>query len=491
MYLCYTARRAHTMRCENHLWRRLSRLIFFAYDYACTAQWGGSPSTEIFLMTSSLRTLMLVLLPWSRSSLRPYLQSLRPTSARPFPSCAVSGYVYVLNIPHSPLAYGSCVRPFITAPPRLLLTAMSSIACCSFALALCKAAPLAALAFLIAFDPLLRLLPSTLSTQGAVQACADDVGLVLNSHEMLRPVSRVFRLCKFLANLDLTFLYCALVPLVPDHLGATVHLKAWLSSHVPPWRDLPLDTSAPYLGLHIGPHAASRYWVKPSRAWLSRVREIFGTPAPLSVSASLYNRFAVPTLGHVAQLALPPPSCSLESRTRSPASSTPLPLRSPLPPPSTSPFGMGGGGRPPHQCESLHPRRPHPGCHPYHHHLARGALLPLLYGLSLPPPLLGLHGSLLPPPSGWATPTLSPCTTPLAALYPQRFPIWPLRPPRGSALHSGSRSTASPHRCARICSSSSRRRYPSVHTPRRERAHRVCCTRAAGPAPVPLPARVL
>ena len=92
------------------------------------------------------------------------------------------------------------------------------------------AAPLAALALLIAFDPLsCAPIQATLSTHGTVQACAGGAGMVLNSHDMLLQVVRAFRSCKLLANLDVAIQHCTLAPLVSDHLGATARLRSWLA----------------------------------------------------------------------------------------------------------------------------------------------------------------------------------------------------------------------------------------------------------------------
>ena len=61
-----------------------------------------------------------------------------------------------------------------------------------------------------------------------------------------------------------------------------------------------------YLGFMIGPGKADESWIAPAAKFMARVRLWENQPLGLQYDALVYNTFAIPVLGYIAQLETPP-----------------------------------------------------------------------------------------------------------------------------------------------------------------------------------------
>eukprot|EP00973_Karenia_brevis_P085964 11922239-Karenia_brevis.AAC.1 len=74
----------------------------------------------------------------------------------------------------------------------------------------------------------------------------------------------IFFIAQQTAGLTLGASKCVLVPLVDsDFDGVSEYLGSWLRRWLPSWASFQICLSAEYLGIAMGPSAASKQWVKP------------------------------------------------------------------------------------------------------------------------------------------------------------------------------------------------------------------------------------
>ena len=85
-------------------------------------------------------------------------------------------------------------------------------------------------------------------------------------------------------------------------------VRAWLRRAVPHWENLIMRDSAKYLGFFIGPTSGAHQWTAATRKYSERVISIKLLKLPLRLAVNRHNYFALPVLGYISQLALPPPN---------------------------------------------------------------------------------------------------------------------------------------------------------------------------------------
>ena len=94
------------------------------------------------------------------------------------------------------------------------------------------------------------------------------------------------------------------VPLKSGFDAASIH--SWIVRHVPLLSGARILAALKYLGLYLGPQAASWNWNSQRAKFSSRVKAIIRSGAPLGASLSLYSSRAMTVLSYVAQFLAPP-----------------------------------------------------------------------------------------------------------------------------------------------------------------------------------------
>jgi len=104
-------------------------------------------------------------------------------------------------------------------------------------------------------------------TKGYLGACADDIGLLTHTFDLLRAASEPFSAAEELALLSLKPRTCFIVPLWAAATHDTTALtKDLLASLGPPWGGFSVAGRAKYLGVFLGPAASlSDEWHAPGQ----------------------------------------------------------------------------------------------------------------------------------------------------------------------------------------------------------------------------------
>eukprot|EP00973_Karenia_brevis_P063364 8807284-Karenia_brevis.AAC.1 len=168
--------------------------------------------------------------------------------------------------------------------------------------------PLASVLFVLALEPFVCMLHSTIAGQGIIEVCADDIAVVLQSWIQLKDLYKVFQFAQSAAGLTLKPKKCVLVPLsapLSPHLVSV--LRDFLNSHSPPWAQFSITAAAKYLGIWLGPSSQVHSWNEPVTEFVNRVHTISDSHVAPSLGVCTYNMKAVPTLTYPAQFLPPPP----------------------------------------------------------------------------------------------------------------------------------------------------------------------------------------
>ena len=169
--------------------------------------------------------------------------------------------------------------------------------------------PLSGMLFAIAIDPFLRSITSSIDEKriGATRACADDIAVALASLYGLCELFPCFDAAEKLAGLSLKPKKCVVVPagkVLTDELGTDI--KRWLERNLPSWQDFNIRPVGKYLGFMVGPSSAASQWAAACSKYRTCTVALARTGAPASVALYNYNVRAVPVLGYLQQLLLPP-----------------------------------------------------------------------------------------------------------------------------------------------------------------------------------------
>jgi len=83
-------------------------------------------------------------------------------------------------------------------------------------------------------------------------------------------------------------------------------IRRWLSDHCPAFATFEITNHATYLGICIGPVSKAHLWKGAMLKYKAKVDQINLHADHPKVALGEYSSKAVPTLGYIAQLALPP-----------------------------------------------------------------------------------------------------------------------------------------------------------------------------------------
>jgi len=121
-------------------------------------------------------------------------------------------------------------------------------------------------------------------------------------------VAKIFHDFELATNLKLKPKKSILIATVLQLSGWNLDMiRAWLTRAVPHWENLVIKDSAKYLGFFIGPTSGASQWIAAAQKYSERVVSIKHMKLPLRLAVNRHNYYAVPVLGYIAQLALPPP----------------------------------------------------------------------------------------------------------------------------------------------------------------------------------------
>ena len=166
--------------------------------------------------------------------------------------------------------------------------------------------PLSGTLFVLVIDPLLWAFKAKLSST-IIRTCADDIGMALRKLEELCLVYKIFSDFEQATNLHLKPSKSIIIPTVFKLSNWNLDmLRAWLRRNVPKWVDLVVRSSSKYLGFFLGPTSGRSQWIAPAMKYADRVIGIKDMKLPLRLAVAKHNYYALPVLGYVAQLALPP-----------------------------------------------------------------------------------------------------------------------------------------------------------------------------------------
>ena len=169
--------------------------------------------------------------------------------------------------------------------------------------------PLSGSIFAICADPVLSKMKCMLhaSCAGVVRACADDIGAALSSVRGLNILKPIFDLALRTAGLKLKPSKCVIVPLhsaCDEACQRSVH--AWIADHIPCWSCFKIEGTAKYLGVWMGPAAATMQWKSQLAKLVDRACCVASMGLAASAAIPLCNLRAVPVVGYLAQFCSPP-----------------------------------------------------------------------------------------------------------------------------------------------------------------------------------------
>ena len=146
------------------------------------------------------------------------------------------------------------------------------------------------------------------SSLGIVRACADDIGAALSSINGLSVLQPVFQLASVSAGLRLKPSKCIVIPVFGEFSeDAKRAVMNWLEENIHDWSRFSVRSTAKYLGIWMGPAAATQQWKTQLAKLAGRAATIVSLALPASASLPLYSSRAAPVTSYVAQFCEPPP----------------------------------------------------------------------------------------------------------------------------------------------------------------------------------------
>ena len=155
---------------------------------------------------------------------------------------------------------------------------------------------------------------STAGARGLLWLCADDIAMVLRGIRDVELCYPIFVAAEVIMGLRLKPSKCVVVPVDPvvvpvDPAATEQHqatMQATLHSLDPRWSAFQVSSARLYLGVFLGPEAASRSRTAPLAKWKQRARDIAAGSPPAAATAVIYRKRAFSVLTYVAGLAQPP-----------------------------------------------------------------------------------------------------------------------------------------------------------------------------------------
>ncbi|CAK0871390.1 unnamed protein product, partial [Prorocentrum cordatum] len=163
--------------------------------------------------------------------------------------------------------------------------------------------PLSGTVWCLAMDAPIRALLAAIAEHGSLTACAGDLGMLIKNAVALPSIDHTFVSIELAFNLQLALHKCVLVPLWEEITDDTLqNVKSFLAEEVPRWLGFRIDSSAKYLGTHLGPGVADfGIWKAAAGKWWTRCWELARTGMATSLAARAYNINALPCLSYLAQ----------------------------------------------------------------------------------------------------------------------------------------------------------------------------------------------
>ena len=175
--------------------------------------------------------------------------------------------------------------------------------------------PLSGTLFALALDPFMRrLLWQLPASMGILTGFADDLGaLLFDLFKSLPWLMHVFYQFASASGLHLNKEKCVLIPLWSI---SEKNLRNWLAEDVGGFQKCTISNFAKYLGIMIGPDAAGKSWVAPTKKYVERVHAVRNLGLGFCRAVSNYQIHAVSVLQFVAQFEEVPPE-TLKAEMRS------------------------------------------------------------------------------------------------------------------------------------------------------------------------------
>ncbi|CAK0888874.1 unnamed protein product [Prorocentrum cordatum] len=163
--------------------------------------------------------------------------------------------------------------------------------------------PLSGTIWCLAMDAPIRALLAAIAEHGSLKACADDLGMLIKNAVALPSIDHTFVSIELAFNLQLALHKCVLVPLWEEITDDTLqNVKSFLAEEVPRWLGFRIDSSAKYLGTHLGPGVTDfGIWKAAVGKWWTRCWELARTGMATSLAARACNINALPCLSYLAQ----------------------------------------------------------------------------------------------------------------------------------------------------------------------------------------------
>ncbi|CAK0844501.1 unnamed protein product, partial [Prorocentrum cordatum] len=163
--------------------------------------------------------------------------------------------------------------------------------------------PLSGTVWCLAMDAPIRALLAAIAEHGFLTACADDLGMLIKNAVALPSIDCTFVSIEFAFNLQLALHKCVLVPLWEELSEDTLlNVKSFLAKEVPRWLGFRVDSTAKYLGTHLGPGVTDfGIWKAAAGKWWTRCWELARTGMATSLAARACNINALPCLSYLAQ----------------------------------------------------------------------------------------------------------------------------------------------------------------------------------------------
>ena len=171
--------------------------------------------------------------------------------------------------------------------------------------------PLSSLLFLLSVNPFIDLIKWLSDGPGFsyTRICADDFGSALAQLRNLKAQASGFSLARRVAGLFLKPSKCVLI-LSCVKLTQEVEqaIRNWLSSNLPEFKDIKIQSSGKYLGWYLSVDATKASFKEPLSKVVQRVQEVTSGNAPAATSILRFNQRVVPVLAYVSQFS-PPQRC--------------------------------------------------------------------------------------------------------------------------------------------------------------------------------------
>ena len=163
--------------------------------------------------------------------------------------------------------------------------------------------PLSGSLFVIAADPMLRMLASVFP-DATIKAFADDIGGVFKKLVNLTKLEAIFARFAEISGLRLKPAKSKIIPLGREPNGANLEeVRALVRVLAPNWARIGVDAVGEYLGFQVGQKGGTvASWQKPAQKFVERALLLGAAGLSAAEGTCLYNSSVAGVLGYVEQL---------------------------------------------------------------------------------------------------------------------------------------------------------------------------------------------